>query len=196
MKTKPMLDNWEIDHIESVEIVERREFAEHDIIGKQGNAFQDLGARPARIMISGSVWGDEAREKFFTSVRDKYNAGAPVTFVADIVTATSVQYVIIESLRFYENSGRPGEIRYSMVLSESPPPPPPPNPFGALDTGLLDQAASFMDSVTGALDALAMLGNLPDLSNPAPALGKSLDGVKDATAGSDGIASPLSGILG
>lgn len=195
MKIKPMLDSWPIDNIEEIEILEARNFAEHDIVGKKGSGFQDMGGQPARIRIIGSVWGDEAREKFLKEIRDRYYAGAPVTFVADIVSATSVQYVVIESLYFSESARHPEQIDYTMLLSESPPPPPPPNPFGAIDTGLLDQAGSFLDSITGALDALDMLGSLPNLSNPAPALAKALDGVTAATKDIGSLGAPLGKLL-
>ena len=62
--------------------------------------------------------------------------------------------MIVEALAFRESGRRPDEIEYSIVLRESPPPPPPADPLAGLDAGLLDDAAGFVDSVTGALDAI------------------------------------------
>ena len=58
-----------------------------------------------------------------------------------------------------------------MRLRESPPPPPPPDPFGAIDSDLLDAAESFVDGVSAALDAVAALGDVPDFSDPSSLLG-------------------------
>jgi hypothetical protein len=172
MRVKPMLGGWEIPRIAAIRTAERRSFAELGVPGRAGSVFQDLDAGPVRIAIDGSLHGDEARDAFLEEVRGKFRAGEPVTFAADIVTATDLQYVIVEELRFAESGVRPDQIDYSLLLRESPPPPPPPDPFGGLDAGLLDQAGGFLDAVTGALGALDMLGSIPDLGNPTePLLG-------------------------
>jgi hypothetical protein len=149
MKVKPMLGDWEVPRIAAIRSAERRAFAELPVPGRAGSVFQDLNAGPVRVVIEGSPHGDEARDAFLEEVRGKFKAGEPVTFVADIVSATEVRYVIVEELRFQESGVRPDQIDYFLVLRESPPPPPPPNPLGGLDAGLLDQAGSFLDSITG-----------------------------------------------
>jgi hypothetical protein len=196
MKVKPMLGDWEIPHIAAIRSAERRAFAELPVPGRAGSVFQDLNAGPVRLAIEGSLYGDEARDDFLEEVRGKFRAGEPVTFVADIVTATEVQYVIVEELRFEESGVRPDQIDYSMVLRESPPPPPPPDPLGGLDAGLLDQAGSFLDSVTGALDALDMLGSIPDLGNPTEPLMGLLDDFGSVTEGLPGIMDSLTSLIG
>lgn len=196
MKTKPMLDDWEVTHIESIQILEERSFAQYDIPGMKGASFQDFDTHPARIEIRGSIYGDDNKEDFLTTLRQKYADGSPVTFVADIVTATTVQYVVIESLFVTESGIRPDEISYTIRLVESPPPPPPPDPLGGIDTGLLDNAAGLLDSVTGALDTLEALGNMPDISNPAPALLKVMDPIKNASKDAGGLSTQASSAVG
>jgi hypothetical protein len=196
MNVKPMLGDWEIPHIAAIRSAERRAFAELPVPGRAGSVFQDLNAGPVRLAIEGSLYGDEARDAFVEEVRGKFRAGEPVTFVADIVTATEVQYVIVEELRFEESGVRPDQIDYSMVLRESPPPPPPPDPLGGLDAGLLDQAGGFLDSVTGALDALDMLGSIPDLGNPTEPLMGLLDDFGAVTEGLPGIMDSLTSLIG
>ena len=196
MKVKPMLGDWEIPHIAAIRSAERRAFAELPVPGRAGSVFQDLNAGPVRLAIEGSLYGDEARDAFLEEVRGKFRAGESVTFVADIVTATEVQYVIVEELRFEESGVRPDQIDYSMILRESPPPPPPPDPLGGLDAGLLDQAGSFLDSVTGALDALDMLGSIPDLGDPTAPLTGLLDDFGSATEGLPGIMDSLTSLIG
>jgi hypothetical protein len=196
MKIKPVLDDWEIPHIEAIQSLERRTFVELPVPGRVGSLYQDLNTAPARITIRGSLFGDEPRDDFLNRLRRKFRDGSAVTFVADIVTATSVQYVIVESLHFAQSGTRPDQIEYDFVLRESPPPPPPPDPLGGLDAGLLDQAKGLVDSATGALDAINALSNLPNFGDPTKPLLGSVDGVKNATQGLGGIVGDLKNIFG
>ena len=139
--------------IAAIRTVERRAFVELTVPGRVGSLYQDLNTVPTSIVIEGSLYGDEARDEFLGQLRGKFRDGAPVTFVADILTATEVQYVVIETLRIQESGVNPGQTDYRCVLRESPPPPPPPDPLGGLDTSLLNQAAGLADAVTGALGA-------------------------------------------
>lgn len=196
MNVKPLLGDWEIPRIALLQSVERRAFAELATPGRVGSLFQDLNSAPTVVAIHGTLYGDEARDEFLNEVRSRFKAGAPVTFVADILTATDVQYVVIETLHFQESGVRPDQTDYWIRLRESPPPPPPPDPLGGLDAGLLDQAGSFLDSVTGALDIIEALGNIPDLSDPTPPLQNALTQVEAATAGLSDVADALRGLLG
>ena len=196
MKVRPVLGDWEIPRIEEIRTLEHRSFVELAVPGRTGSLFQDLNAAPTRIVISGSLYGDEARDEFLEKLRGKFRDGEPVTFVADIVTATEVQYVIVEELRFQESGTRSDETEYLFVIQESPPPPPPPDPLGALDTGLLDQAGGFLDSVTGALDALDDIGSVPELRDPTPPLRGTLDGVRSVLEDLDGVSGALGQLFG
>lgn len=191
-----MLGDWEIPRISDIRTLERRAFVELPVPGRVGSLFQDLDSTPTRIAISGSLFGDEKRDEFLEAVRAKYREGAPVTFVADIVTATEVQYVVVETLDFRESATRPDEMHYSLVLRESPPPPPPPDPFGGIDAGLLDQVSGLVDAVTGALAALDALANLPEISDPTPPLQGMLDDVSQTLGDLGGTTGPLSALFG
>jgi hypothetical protein len=195
VKVKPVLGDWEIPRIESIRTLERRSFVELPVPGKVASLYQDLNTEPTRIAVAGSLYGDEDRDAFLEEVRGKFRAGEPVTFVADIVTATEVQYVIVEALAFRESGRRADEIEYSIVLRESPPPPPPDDPLAGLDAGLLDDAAGFVDSVTGALDAIDAM-SAPDFSDPTPPLAGVLDGVGAALEGLSSVTGPLADLFG
>jgi hypothetical protein len=195
VKVKPMLGDWEIPHIESIGSLERRELVELEVPGRAASLYQDLNAAPTRVVISGSLYGDEDRDSFLEEVRGKFGAGEPVTFVADIVTATEVQYVIVEAVAFRESGRRPDEIEYSIVLRESPPPPPPEDPLGGLDAGLLEDAAGFVDSVAGVLDAIDAM-SVPSFADPTPPLAGVLDGVGAALEGLDAVTGPLADLFG
>jgi hypothetical protein len=196
MNVKPVLGDWEIPRIEAIDAFEQRRFVELEVPGRAGSLYQDLNLRPAWIGLRGSLFGDETRNDFLEALREKFRAGEPVTFVADILTATEVQYVVIETLAVAQSGSHPDQMDYRIVLRESPPPPPPPDPLGGIDTGLLGDAASLLDSVTGALDALEMLGAIPDISDPTPPLRETLSGVGSALAGLAGVAGSLSNLFG
>ena len=192
MDVKPMLGDWEIPNIAYMRSVERRLFAELPIPGMQGSLFQDLNGAPLSLVIAGSLYGDAKRGEFLQSVRDKFNAGEPLTFTADILTATELTHVVIEYMNLEISASRPDETHYVLAVRESPPPPPPPSPLGDIDTGLLDDAAGLVDSVAGALDALDALGSVPDFGNPLPPLEGSL---VDFSAATGDLAAPI-GALG
>jgi hypothetical protein len=196
MNQQPVLGDWEIPRISAIRTLESRRFVELPVPGRVGSLFQDLNTAPTRISISGSLYGDEARNDFLEKLREKYKAGDPVTFVADIVTATEVQYVVVETLRFEESGKQPDQTDYLIVLQESPPPPPPPDPLGGLDAGLLGDAAGLVGDITNAIDAVSKLADIPSFKDPTPALKGVVDGVKSATAGLGGIGSKLTDLFG
>lgn len=196
MIVKPMLGGWEIPRISGIVAHEARSFVEFAVPGRVGSIFQDLNAAPMRLSIHGSLQGDEVRSDFLESVREQFRAGEPVTFVADILTATEVQYVVIEQLNFEESAERPDELAYHIVVRESPPPPPPPDPLGGLDAGLLDQAGDFLDTVTGALGAISALGSVPDIGDPTAELSSALDGVAGTISELESALGPLRTLLG
>ena len=134
--------------------------------GRAGSLFQDLNRRPARIVIEGSVFGEQPGLDFLNAVREKYLAGEPLTFVSDIVTGTDIQYVLLQQLHIQAEASAPDQIDYALWLAECPPPPPPADILGGIDTGLLDDAAGMLDDAMGALDAIAALGSMPELSDP------------------------------
>jgi hypothetical protein len=196
VKVKPLLGDWEIPNIAGLETLEKRELAELEVPGRVGSLFQDLNAAPTRIAIRGSLYGDERRDEFLSKVREQFRAGEPVTFVADILTATDVQYVLIETMQFAEAGETPDETSFLLLLRESPPPPPPPDPLGGLDTGLLEQAGALVDSVAGALEALDALANIPDIQDPTPPLNGVVDSAATAVSTIAGVGGALTELFG
>jgi len=193
---KPVLGDWEVPRVAMMRTAEARKFAELAVPGRQGSLFQDLNAEPTLVEIAGSLFADEERSEFLTTVREKFRSGEPVTFVADITEATDIQFVVIDSMRFEQRADRPDEVFYHLALRESPPPPPPPDPLGGIDTSLLDEAAGFVDGVTDALDALDALANLPDFSDPTALLGGTLDQVTTALDQLGGVTSAITDLFG
>jgi hypothetical protein len=193
---KPVLGDWEIPRVAMMRTAEARKFAELPVPGRQGSLFQDLNADPTLVEIAGSLFADEERSEFLTTVREKFRAGEPVTFVADITEATDIQFVVIDSMRFEQRADHPDEVSYHLTLRESPPPPPPPDPLGGIDTSLLDEAAGFVEGVTDALDALDALANLPDFSDPTALHGGTLDQVTTALDQLGSVSSAVTELFG
>jgi len=195
MTTTPLLGDWEVPRIQKLRSDEQRRIAELPVPGRAGSLLQDLNKIPAAIEIQGSLFADE-RSDFLSSVREKFHAGEPLTFVADITEATDIQYVMIESLVVEESSRFPDQIDYLMKLRESPPPPPPPNPLGAIDDDLLGQAEGFIDGVTDVLDAIDGLADIPDFSDPTALLGGTLNDVTGAIGQLDEIGGLIDSLFG
>lgn len=196
MSARPFLDNWEIPRVSAIRTLENRAISELTVPGRTGGLTQDLGKASTEIVVEGSLYGEEARRDFLEKVRGKFNQGSPLPFVSDVLTATSVEQVVIHSLYFSESAEHQGQLDFVLVLRESPPPPPPPDPLGGIDTGLLDDAGGLLDSVTGALDAIDSLGNVPNIGDPTPQVREAMDRVSASTEGLRQAATLLGGLFG
>jgi hypothetical protein len=170
MSLTPMLGDFELPRVTRLETLEARDFLELPVPGRAGSLFQDLNRQPTRIVIEGSVFGTQPGLDFLNAVREKYSAGEPMTFTSDIVTGTDLQYVLLQQLHVQAEASAPDQIDYAVWLTECPPPPPPGGLLDGIDTGLLDAAAGMLDTAMGALDALAALGSMPELSDPTTPL--------------------------
>jgi len=177
MKITPMIGEFTLEGVEYVESSERLALVEHRVPGLKGNYFQQLGSVPNAIIVRGTRYGDDAREKFLTGIRNIFNKAEPTTFVADINTATDITDVLLEDLHFAEVGGGPDTFQYEIRIRKYVKPPDPPK-TDALDTGILDDATSALD----VLDTLDSLASAPDLGDPTSALGDSLKSVEGATS--------------
>lgn len=191
-----MLGDWELPRVTRLETLEKRDLVELEIPGRTGNLFQDMNRQPARIVVEGSVFGEESGQEFLTSVREKYVAGDPLTFVSDIATGTEIQHVLVQQLHVQAAASHPDQIDYRVWLVESPPPPPPSSLLDDIDTSLLDDATGLLDSALGALDALEALGSIPNLSDPTTPLGDTLNDVDGAADQLGQVGSTLQGLFG
>lgn len=190
-----MLGDFELPRVTRLETLETRDFLELPVPGRAGSLFQDLNRQPTRIVIEGSVFGSQAGLDFLGAVREKYAAGEPMTFTSDIVTGTDLQYVLLKQLHVQAEASAPDQIDYAVWLAECPPPPPG-GLLEGIDTGLLDAAAGFLDDAMGALDALAALGNVPELSDPTGPLAGIVEGAGGAIGQLGEIGAGLRDLLG
>jgi hypothetical protein len=195
MLTQPAIGAWIVPRIERIGSVERRRIASLAVPGLAGELSQDLGRGALGVVIEGSLFGDDARDGFLTEVRAQFLAGEPVDFVADILTESELEQVLIESLEVVEVAGSADTFRYRIVLREYVEPPEPPGlGLDGLDVDLdLD-----VDLGLDLLDLPALLAVVPDL----PALEEALAPLEAAAtelraklAGIDALFAPIAALL-
>ena len=117
-----MIGELEIPGIERIGADQQRRIVDIPVPGLEGGLSQDLGAESVIIVVEGSLAKDEAREGFLESVREMYDAAKPVDFVADIVTATEVFEVLVESIQVEEVAGTGSPFLYQLKLRQYIPP--------------------------------------------------------------------------
>ncbi|MEO7152941.1 MAG: hypothetical protein ABIX46_14690 [Burkholderiaceae bacterium] len=196
MSLVPMLGDFELPKVTRLETMESRDFVELAVPGRAGSLFQDLNRQPARIVVEGSIFGAQGGLDFLNTVREQYAAGEPLTFTSDIATGTDLQYVLMQQLHVQAEASAPDQIDYVVWLAECPPPPPPAGLLEGIDGGLLDSAAGMLDDAMGALDALAALGNVPELSDPTTPLAGIVEGAGSTIGAVGGLGTSLRDLLG
>lgn len=142
--SKPMLGDIELQQVQKIEVDEDQVLAQQSVPALEGDFLQRLGRRGTQISLTGVLTGAEAGTGLKT-LQEKFRAAAPVSFVADIATATQVEKVLIEEMGIRELAGKPSRFEYSLTLREFTPPPapepvPPPSPTPpppSVETGTL-----------------------------------------------------------
>ncbi len=94
---KPMLGDVELQLVQKLEAEEDLVLAQHDVPALEGDFLQRLGRRATRFSLTGVLSGPEVADGLKT-LREKFRAAEPVSFVADIATATTVDQVLIEEM--------------------------------------------------------------------------------------------------
>lgn len=190
MKIKPMIGEYEVPGLERVGATERRRLREIPVPGLGGSYHQDLGAHPLTLRLEGSLQGDDNRDGFLEKVRAMFADGKPVDFVADIVTATAIEKMIVAGLDVEESSEAPDTFRYAISLLQYTEPPPDPAP----EDPAADIAAE-ADALTDILEIPDLLG-APDFGDPTPPLKATLDEFKGVMDGLGGLGSAVSELFG
>jgi len=175
-----MIGEWAVPRIERIGTVDRRRLARLSVPGLAGDLHHDLGSHSLAVEIEGSLNGDTERDEFLTNVREPFLAGDPLTFVADIATATQLEQVVIEGLEVEEVNDAARSFRYRIRIRQyvEPPEPPPLVDDLGLELGAeLDQLA---DLGLAGLELPNLLGDIPSIGDPTPPLREALSGVSGA----------------
>jgi hypothetical protein len=195
MLVQPMIDSWAPPMIERIATAESRRLAVLPVAGLDGDLHQDLGRSALAVEIVGSLNGDDARDDLLKQLRQKYLAGDPVDFVADIVKESTLEKVFIEALEMAEVAGSPNAFRYRIVLREYTKPPDPPAPaddFGAELDGDLDSLASLgLD----ALDLPAIAADIPNVGDVLAPLKPAAANLKQDLSGAADLLKPLNDLF-
>lgn len=147
---RPMLDDIELPQVQEIRALEQRALAEHKPPGMAGSVLQNLGRRPAHLMVGGVKTGADALD-FVETLNDKFRAGEPVSFIADIVANAQLEAMVIEDLRFQEVHGKPQRYAYVLTLREHIEPVEPED-TSLLNGDILDDVEDLMDDLIGGLD--------------------------------------------
>jgi hypothetical protein len=148
---RPMLDDLELPLVQEVSTFDRRMLAEHKPPGMDGSVIQNLGRRPACILLWGVATGDESRQ-FLDQLDKKFKDGRPVPFIADIVTDSNIENVLIDNVRFQELAGKTDRFAYVVTLRQHQVPVEPEDVSG-IDTDLLEDALNQIEGLVEGLDA-------------------------------------------
>jgi hypothetical protein len=195
MLVHPMIDQWEPPFIERISATESRRLAVMPVPGLSGDLHQDLGRGALAVEIIGSLNTDQARDDFLKQVREKFLAGDPVDFVADIVKESELERVLIEQLDVEEVAGATDSFRYRIVLREYTEPPEPPAP--AADFGLELDTDIGLDALAGLdlLDLPAIAADIPDIGDLLAPIKPAAEGLKEALSGAGALLDPLKKLL-
>lgn len=196
MIVRPMLGDWELPAIERVDLVQSRRLARLSVPGLDGDLQQDLGSGGLTVAISGSVHADEQRSRVLTEIQERYLAGDPLPFVADIVESSELEDVVIVGFEVSESADTPDVLQYRIVLRQYVEPPPPPRPVPELPDDMLDELGDLADGLLDGLDLPSLLGDVPSLADPTEAIQPAMDGVRAAVGDVPGMLGGLRDALG
>lgn len=193
MLVKPMIGGWEIPRIGRIEALDSRRLVRLPVPGLSGDLHQDLGRNALVIEITGSLYGDEARDDFLiNNIRPAFVAGEPVDFVADIVTEAELEQVVIEALHIEESGETPDQFHYRIRLREYTEPPEPAGPDLGLDAPDLGLD---IDLGLDLLDLPGLLAPLPDVGNLLQPIEPAANTLRDALSGAADVFSGLESLF-
>ncbi len=172
-----MIGDWEVPRIERISTLDQRRLARLSVPGLAGDLHHDLGSHSVAIEIEGSLHGDTERDDFLTTVREPFLAGDPLTFVADITTATELEQVVIEGLHVEEVNDAARSFRYLIRVRQYVEPPEPPPLIDDLGADLDPDLDALADLGLTGLELPNLLGDIPTIGDPTPPLRDALSGV-------------------
>lgn len=196
MRVRPLIGGWSPPNIERIGAFESRRLTVLPVPGLSGDLHQDMGRGALAIEIVGSLATDDARDQFLKAVREKFLAGEPVDFVADIAKESELERVLIEELRMEEVADDADMFRYRIVLREYTEPPEPPAPGLDLGAELGLDLDALAELGLDALDLPALLGEVPQVGQILEPLKPAAEALKGAVSQATGVLAPIGDLLG
>src|SRR5829696_3296831 len=147
-----------LDHLTHVSVREHARIVHHEVPGLSGDLAQVLGRVSVEVSLRGLFYGPSAIEGL-DRLRTAYLEYEPVEFFADSVGDGYFTQVLISRLEVYQRAGYPDQFDFVCDVVEyvEPPEPVEVDPLAAMDAGLLEDAASFVDDVQNGLEQVSQL---------------------------------------
>lgn len=152
---RPALDSVELPQVQQVRTVDQRSLAEHRAPGSEGSLVQDLGRAPTTVIVLGVATDPKALDTV-TELHKRLRGTGAVPFVADIVTGTRIEQVVVDDLRVAQAAGLPERYAYALVLREFVPVPEPATAATIAAATAGDIAAEAGDLVDGLLSGMEL----------------------------------------
>jgi hypothetical protein len=156
-----------------VKVREKAALVRHPVPGMEGDLSQAAGRASVEVELAGVFYGADAATSL-ASLRELYIERQPVDFFTASTGEGYFAQVLIESLEVSERAGELDQFSYRCRVREYVEPPEPAAGVPSLDTGLLDEAAGFMDDVQNAIEQVSqlaeLLGNIPSFGDPTTRL--------------------------
>lgn len=178
-----------LDRLTAVQVDEAARLVHHAVPGLAGDLAQRLGRPSVRVHLEGVFFGADAAVRL-AALRQLHWDGQPVDFYADAVGEGYFAQVLLQDLQVCQHAGAGDEFAYGCTLVEyvEPPEPAAPDLLGGIDTGLLDEAAAFMDDVQDAIatvsDLASLVASMPSFGDPTGAL-REMPRAYNQTVGTD-----------
>jgi hypothetical protein len=176
----------------AIHVTERATFVRHRVPGMDGDLSQAVGRTSVEIELSGIFYGADAADRV-KQLRDLYLNREPVDFFTAATGEGYFAQVLISALEVDERAGELDQFSYCCRVHEYIEPPEPVIPAGglpSLDTGLLGEAAGFIDDVQNAVDQVSqiadLLTNVPSFADPTSRLGELPSAFLSLTGGMQG----------
>lgn len=147
---RPMLDDLELPNIQELAVHDQRVLAEHKPPGMEGSLLQNMGRRPAHLVLWGVATGPDVID-FVEALDGKFKSGQPLPFIADIVADAEIEEIVIDDLQWQEVAGKPQRYAYTLTLREYIEPVEPED-LSPLDSDILDEAGDLIDGLVEGLD--------------------------------------------
>lgn len=195
------LGSVSLEHLTHVSVRERARLVSHGVPGMNGDLIQVLGRPSVEVEFQGVFYGPDAFTEL-QKLRDAYLGQKPVDFFAEAVGEGYFAQVVIASLEVTQRAGYLDQYDYSCRVLEYVEPPTPAaaaDPFGALNSDLLDEASGLVDTVQSSLDEVSkltdLLSSVPNFGDPTTKLPSILDDYTSATTDGVAVLTSLRGIF-
>ena len=171
------LGNLTIEQLTHISVREVARIETHHVPGMAGSLSQVMGRPSVEVSFAGIVYGATPLDDL-QPLRDAYLAQEPLGFFTESVGEGYFTEVLIRSLAVSQRASYPNQFDFQCVVTEyvEPPEPAAADPFGGINSDLLDEATAFIDDVQNALEQVSQLTDLltgfSDFADPTSRLGE------------------------